>query len=129
MEKQDKIEELTDKAAQNEQLTKEQILECYRKENKNGDERSKKNEEVANKVRNCIFIVFLLAVYTVEHFICKQYEFLFAYLATCLGVTGSAFLTKGILNKTKSTIIIGVVETLMAIVFFILFILRLLGVV
>lgn len=109
---------------QSQEEIKEQTLEQSRK-NKHIDERYKKNYDLAYRVGLLVFIVLSLAIAIVEYRLYHQFEFVYGYLATFGGVGGSISLTRGILNREKSSIILGAIEVAAAIAFFVCFVLLL----
>lgn len=125
MEEELKEEEIKEEQPQNEQPTKKQIRALSRKGNKKSNESYKKNYDFSYRIGFIVFIVFLIAISVVEYELCNQFEFVYGYLSTFAGVGGTITLTRGILNKEKPSIVLGIIEIVASIAFFICFVLLL----
>lgn len=117
------MEEQKEKGQSDETQNKEQKLEPARKENKYIEQRKKMSYEYSYRIGFIVFIVFLVAVYCVEYKLCNQIEFIYGYLSTFCGVGGSISITRGILNRERSALILGIIEVVAAIAFFVCFVL------
>ena len=107
-------------------LSREEILERSREENKNGDELYKKNKNIALSVGLLVFIFFVLAIWITEYVIYKEVKFSYGLSATMWGVSGAIWLTRGILNRKMSSIILGVLNCFLGIAWFVGFVLAML---
>ena len=103
-------------------LSKEEILEKYRQENKNGDERYQRQISVATIAGSIVLLIFTFAIWITEFAIKQEMVFSYVVFAPACGALGAIHLTQGILNRTKTNIVVGVVSCIMAIIFFAVFV-------
>lgn len=105
------------------ELSREEILELSREENKKGDELSKKT---AMRVGGIVMIFFVIAILVTECVIYKKVKFSYGLYATIWGMSGSEHLTQGILDRKKSSIFLGILNCLLGIGWFVIFVLAML---
>ena len=108
-------------------LLKEQILEQSRKENKNGDEREKKHTDFSFKVGLIVFVIFAVAIAITEYVIYGEFRLSIGLIPTIWGVCGSVWLARGILNRRKVEIVLGALNSFLAIGWFVFFIFKMLN--
>ena len=107
-------------------LTREEVLERSRKENKRGDEMYKQNNAKAMLIGLAFSIVIFLAVCIPELIISNKVIITYACCAIIWSITGGYNLVSGILNKKKVSIITGVVGIVAAILFYATYLINLL---
>ena len=105
-------------------LTREEILERSRKENKHGDEMYKQNNVKAMIVGLTISIAFFLAVCIPELIISSKAVITYACCSILWAITGGYNLLSGIFNKKKISIIAGAIGIAAAIMFYVTYILN-----
>ena len=110
-------------------LTKEEILERNRAENKNGDEREKSNNQRAAIFALFVMLGFVLVTSILEAVFSKQYIYSYSLMAMCWGVTGTIWLARGILNRKPLEIFLGGLGFVTCAISYFLFIVNLLKVV
>ena len=108
-------------------LTKEEILDRSRDENKNGDELQKRNEQKAVRYGVVFSVVFALAVLIAEFIISDHYYATYAALSIFWGISGGTQLFKGIFNKDKKQIFGSFAGIICALLFYAMYLVNLIN--
>lgn len=103
-------------------LSKEEILKLSRSENKNGDELYKKNDSKALKCGIIFLLSFSVAIFIAELIISKKVVVTPAVCSVLWAIIGGTNLFNGIFNKKKSTILLGILGIITAILNFVIYI-------
>ena len=124
------MDEEKNKTVENEQdaqsLSKEEILARSRLENKNGDEMYKKNSNRALIFGVIFSLLFFVAIFIAEQILSDKIVVAPAVVCIVWAITSGTTLFKGIFNKDKKTIIVGIMCFAPAIMNYVLYILCLL---
>ena len=108
-------------------LTKEEILDRARDENRFGDELQKRNEQKAVRFGVIFSVVFALAVLIAEFIISNHYYATYAALSIFWGISGGTQLFKGIFNKDKKQIFGSFAGIICALMFYAMYLFNLIN--
>ena len=120
------MDEEKNKSVENEQdaqsLSKEEILARSRLENKNGDEMYKKNSNRALIFGVSFSLLFFVAIFIAEQILSDKIVVAPAVICIMWAITSGTTLFKGIFNKDKIMIIVGIFAFATAIINYVLYI-------
>ena len=120
------MDEEKNKSVENEQdaqsLSKEEILARSRLENKNGDEMYKKNSNRALIFGVSFSLLFFVAIFIAEQILSDKTVVAPAVICIMWAITSGTTLFKGIFNKDKIMIIVGILGFATAIINYVLYI-------
>ena len=112
-------------------LSKEEILEKYREENKSGDERDWHHAFIAALIGFAVLLLTFFAITLVEIFLSDQIRYIHAYIyafgAACAGSCAGMFIAKAILARKNMLCFLGLgsVTCILSIILFVSFVLAL----
>ena len=120
------MDEEKNKSVENEQdahsLSKEEILARSRLENKNGDEMYKKNSNRALIFGVSFSLLFFVAIFIAEQILSDKIVVAPSVICIMWAITSGTTLFKGIFNKDKIMIIVGILAFATAIINYVLYI-------
>lgn len=103
-------------------LSKEEILERSRRENKKGDELYKKNSSKSLMFGVIFSLFFFVAIFIAEQILSDQVVVAPAVFSIMWAITGGTNLFNGIFNKRKTTVLVGILGIIAAILGFVVYI-------